>query len=125
MKTKLSIKIIAALLFALFIAVEANPALAAPNENPAELEAFMDGLIQSQMKEGNIVGVTLSIVQNGEIILLKGYGVADRESRKPVDPSKTLFRPGSTSKLFTWTAVMQLVEEGKLDLDTDVQEYLS
>jgi CubicO group peptidase (beta-lactamase class C family) len=124
MKTKLSIKIVAALLLALFVAVAANPALAAPSENPAELEAFMDGLIHNQMKEHNIVGVTLSIVQNGEIILLKGYGFADRESRKPVDPSKTLFRPGSTSKLFTWTAVMQLMEEGKLDLDTDVQEYL-
>jgi CubicO group peptidase (beta-lactamase class C family) len=124
MKTKLSIKIVAALLLALFVAVAANPALAAPSENPAELEAFMDGLIQNQMKEHNIVGVTLSIVQNGEIILLKGYGFADRESRKPVDPLKTLFRPGSTSKLFTWTAVMQMVEDGKLDLDTDVQEYL-
>lgn len=60
------------------------------------------------MKEHNIVGVTLAIVQDGEMILLKGYGFADRESRIPVDPATTLFRPGSTSKLFTWTAVMQL-----------------
>ncbi len=124
MKTRMIVKIIAALLVALLLAVTANTTFAAPSENTAELEAFMDGLIQNQMKEHNIVGVTLSIVQNGEIILLKGYGFADRENRTPVDPSKTLFRPGSTSKLFTWTAVMQLVAEGKLDLDTDVDEYL-
>jgi CubicO group peptidase (beta-lactamase class C family) len=124
MRIMMPSKIVATLLFALLFAVAANPALAAPDDNPAELEAFVDGFIASQMKEGNIVGVTLSIVQNGEIILLKGYGYADRDSRTPVDPAKTLFRPGSTSKLFTWTAIMQLVEEGKLDLDTDVQEYL-
>src|SRR5437762_6993297 len=41
-----------------------------------------------------------------------------------VDPERTLFRPGSVSKLFTWTAVMQLVEQGKLDLDRDVNTYL-
>ena len=124
MKTRMLIKIVAVLLLALLIAFTATPTLAAPAENPAGLEAFMDGLIYSQMKEHNIVGVTLSVVQDGEIILLKGYGFADRENRTPVDPTKTLFRPGSTSKLFTWTAVMQLVEKGILDLDTDVNEYL-
>src|SRR5690606_35310692 len=42
----------------------------------------------------------------------------------PVDPVATLFRPGSVSKLFTWTAVMQLVEQGKLDLDADINQYI-
>lgn len=124
METRMLIKIVAVLLLALIIAFTATPTLSAPAGNTLELEAFMDGLIYSQMKEHNIVGVTLSVVQDGEIILLKGYGFADRENRTPVDPTKTLFRPGSTSKLFTWTAVMQLVEEGILDLDTDVNEYL-
>jgi CubicO group peptidase (beta-lactamase class C family) len=64
------------------------------------------------MDEHNIVGATLAVVQDGEIIFSKGYGYADLENRIPVDPAKTLFRPGSTSKLFTWTAVMQLFEQG-------------
>ena len=58
------------------------------------------------------------------MIFAKGYGYSDIEKRTPVSPDSTLFRPGSISKLFTWTAVMQLVEEGKLDLDRDVNDYL-
>jgi len=64
------------------------------------------------------------VVKDGAILTEKGYGYADVAEHKPVDPKLTLFRPGSISKLFTWTAVMQLVEQGKLDLDTDVNTYL-
>ena len=63
-------------------------------------------------------------VKDGELFFAKGYGYADREKKIPVSADTTLFRPGSTSKLFTWTAVMQLVEQGKLDLHTDVDRYL-
>ncbi len=124
MRTRKIDQRVAALLLLLLFVLLSNPILAAPSENPKELEAFMDGLIYSQMKEQDIVGVTLAVVQDGKIILLKGYGFADLENQIPVDPSKTLFRTGSTSKLFTWTAVMQLVEAGMLDLDADVTEYL-
>ena len=62
--------------------------------------------------------------RTAQILLQKGYGYADVEKRTPVDPERTLFRPGSVSKLFTWTAVMQQVEQGKLDLDADVNQYL-
>ncbi len=58
--------------------------------------------------------------KDGQILTARGYGFADVEKRKPIDPTTTLFRPGSVSKLVTWTAVMQLVGEGKLDLDRDV-----
>ena len=58
------------------------------------------------------------------ILVARGYGYADVATKQPVDPYRTVFRPGSVSKLFTWTAVMQLVEAGKLDLDRDVNEYL-
>src|SRR6202043_2823920 len=58
------------------------------------------------------------------VLLEKGYGFSDVTTRAPVDPRRTLFRPGSISKLFTWTSVMQLVEQGKLDLDRDVNTYL-
>ncbi|MFO8192412.1 MAG: serine hydrolase domain-containing protein [Bacillota bacterium] len=97
---------------------------AGPADDLAALEAFLDGVIYNQMDTGNIVGVTISVVQDGELILARGYGYADLEAKKAVDPAVTLFRPGSTSKLITWTAVMQLVEEGKLDLNTDISEYL-
>src|SRR3569833_3196569 len=55
---------------------------------------------------------------------MRGFGYSDVKTQKPVDPNVTLFRPGSVSKLFTWTAVMQLVQSGKLNLDADVNTYL-
>ena len=113
-----------ALLLVFLLFMMDTGAVAAPADDPAKLEAFMDGVIYSQMDENNIVGVTLAVVQDGEIILSKGYGYADRENRIPVDPAETLFRPGSTSKLLTWTAVMQLIEQDLIDLDADVNEYL-
>jgi len=90
----------------------------------ADLEVFLDTIIRDQIDELNIPNLTVAVVEAGEVILAKGYGYADIEQGKVVDPDKTMFRIGSTSKLFTWTAVMQLVEQGKLDLDTDVNEYL-
>ncbi|WP_084787807.1 serine hydrolase domain-containing protein [Anaerobacillus alkalidiazotrophicus] len=90
----------------------------------ADVEEFLDIVIGERRDEFNIPNVTVSVVSGGEIIFAKGYGYADYENNNLVDPEKTLFRIGSTSKLFTWTAVMQLVEAGKLDLDTDINEYL-
>jgi len=89
-----------------------------------ELEAFIDGIIDAQMKANHIAGVTFCMVKDGEIIFKKGYGYSDIEKKKPVSPDTTMFRPGSASKLFTWTAVMQLNEQGKLDLDADINSYL-
>jgi CubicO group peptidase (beta-lactamase class C family) len=91
---------------------------------PIEMEAFIDGFMQSQMRAGPVAGATVAVVKDGALFFSKGYGFADVEKRAPVDPAQTLFRPGSVSKLFTWTAVMQLVEAGKLDLDADVNTYL-
>jgi CubicO group peptidase (beta-lactamase class C family) len=92
--------------------------------DPAELEAFMDGLMASQMTEKHIPGAVVVIVKDGNVLFSKGYGYADFETLTPVNPETTLFRPGSVSKLFVWTSVMQLVEQGKLTLDADVNEYL-
>ncbi len=92
--------------------------------DPVALEGFFDGLIKGQLRERSIAGATLAVVSGGEVLLLKGYGWADVEARRPVDPHETLFRIASVTKLFTYTAVMQLVEEGRLDLDTDVNAYL-
>lgn len=90
----------------------------------ADLEAFLDGLMPLQLERGDIAGAVVAVVKDGKVLFARGYGYADVAAKKPVSPEDTLFRPGSVSKLFTWTAVMQLVEQGKLDLDRDVNDYL-
>ena len=90
----------------------------------ADVEAFLDAAVPMQLERENIAGAVVAVVKDGQVIFEKGYGYADVKAKKPVSPTDTLFRPGSISKLFTWTAVMQLVEQGKLDLDRDVNDYL-
>jgi CubicO group peptidase (beta-lactamase class C family) len=97
---------------------------ATPELTKADLEPFLDALIPSQLRNRNIAGAVISVVKDGQLLFQKGYGYADVEEKKPVLPDQTLFRPGSISKLFTATAVMQLVEQGKLDLDRDVNDYV-
>jgi CubicO group peptidase (beta-lactamase class C family) len=90
----------------------------------SDLESFFDGIVPLQLERSDIAGASVMVMQNGQVLLSKGYGYADLKSRKPVDPVATIFRLASISKLFTWVSVMQLVEQGKLDLDTDVNRYL-
>ena len=85
---------------------------AAPQIEAAEVEPFVDGVIAAQLAAFHLPGATISIVQDGALRFAKGYGYADIEQQIPVVVDKTLFRPGSISKLFVWTAVMQLVEQG-------------
>src|SRR5438034_7789113 len=96
----------------------------APQLTKADFETFLDALIPSQLRNRNIASAVVSVVKDCQVLFQKGYGYADVEEKKPVLPDQTLFRPGSISKLFTATAVMQLVEQGKLDLDRDVNDYL-
>jgi CubicO group peptidase (beta-lactamase class C family) len=92
--------------------------------DPAELESFLDSLFAQQMEEHHIAGAAVSVVKDGRLFFAKGYGYANLENKILVDPERTIFHIGSVTKLFTWTAVMQLVEQGKLDLDADVNTYL-
>jgi CubicO group peptidase (beta-lactamase class C family) len=92
--------------------------------NSAELETFLDDLLGKEMEENHIAGAAVSIVKDGKLFFAKGYGYADLKNNIPVDPEQTIFRIGSGTKPFTWTAVMQLVEQGKLDLDEDINTYL-
>ena len=92
--------------------------------NAVDLEAWLDGLVPTALKTAQTPGAVVAVVKGGRVLLEKGYGYADVAKQTTVDPRKTLFRLGSTSKLFTWTAVMQLVEQGKIDLDVDVNSYL-
>ena len=90
----------------------------------ADLEAFLDGIVPQQLERENIAGATISVVKDGKLLFARGYGYSDVANKKPVVADETLFRPGSISKLFTWTSVMQLQEQGKLDLDRDINDYL-
>jgi CubicO group peptidase (beta-lactamase class C family) len=89
-----------------------------------DVGAFLDGLIPQEIEHADIAGAVVAVVKDGKLLFAKGYGYADVEKKVPVSPETTLFRPGSISKLFTWTSVMQQVELGKLDLDRDVNDYL-
>jgi CubicO group peptidase (beta-lactamase class C family) len=105
-------------------AVAAAAAPVAVTLTAADANSWLDGYLPYALKTGDIAGAVVAIVKDGEVLTERGYGYADVAAKKPVDPKLTLFRPGSVSKLFTWTAVMQLVEQGKIDLDADVNRYL-
>jgi CubicO group peptidase (beta-lactamase class C family) len=118
------------------VAPAAAPAPAAANPSGAlssiaphplektDLEAFFDGIIPLQLERSDIAGATVLVMKDGKELLKKGYGFADVSKKKAVDPESTMFRLASISKLFTWISVMELVEQGKLDLDADVNTYL-
>ena len=86
--------------------------------------AWLDGLFPYGLAKNNLAAAVVVVVKDGQILVSRGYGYADIAANKKVDPATTLFRPGSISKTFLWTAVMQLVEQGKLNLDADVNQYL-
>ena len=101
-----------------------RPVGAAPSLSAQDVETFLDGMIPLQLQQHDIAGAVISLVKDGRVLFAKGYGFSDMKRRTPVTADATLFRIGSVSKTFTWTAVMQLVEQGKIDLDRDVNAYL-
>ena len=90
----------------------------------ADLEPFFDGLIPRELQRADIAGAVIAVVKDGQVLLAKGYGYSDVARRIVPSPDTTMFRVASISKTFTATAVMQLVEQGKLDLDRPITEYL-
>ena len=89
-----------------------------------DLEAFFDALLPSQLENRDVAGAVIAVIKDNNVLFARGYGYADFAAKKRVVAEQTLFRLGSISKVFTATAVMQLVEQGKLDLDRDVSNYL-
>lgn len=89
-----------------------------------DLEAFADGMLPVQLDRSDIAGAVVAVVRQNDVLIKKGYGYSDVANKTRVDPAVTGFRPGSISKLFTWISVMQLKEQGKVDLDADVNRYL-
>jgi CubicO group peptidase (beta-lactamase class C family) len=107
------------------LAAKPSPAPTPTHELTAtDVGAWLDGLMPTALNTAQVPGAVVVVVKDGQVLFEKGYGYSDYVGRVPVDPHSTLFRPGSTSKLFTWTAVMQLVEQGKIDLDADIDTYL-
>lgn len=96
----------------------------APALTAEDAKTFFDSLMPYAMQRGDIAGGVIVLVKDGQLLLAQGYGYADVATRKPVVADQTLFRPGSVSKTFTWTAVMQQVGAGKINLDADVNQYL-
>ena len=93
-------------------------------DDSVSMEAYFDGVIETHLRDKNIAGATLAVVHNGKTKILKGYGYSDVANKTEVDPNSTLFRIGSITKLFTWTAIMQLVERGEINLDDNVNDFL-
>jgi CubicO group peptidase (beta-lactamase class C family) len=109
----------------------AAPAAASPVDanaghdlNAADVDVFLDGLVPALLQNNDVAGAVVIVVKDGKVFYSRGFGYADVKAKKPISVDDTLFRPGSVSKLFTCTAVMQLVEQGKLDLDRDVNDYI-
>lgn len=90
----------------------------------SDVDAWLDGYMPFALHSGDIAGAVVVVVKDRQVLTARGYGYADMASHRLVDPYRTLFRVGSVSKLITWTAVMQQVEAGKIDLDADVNRYL-
>lgn len=88
-----------------------------------DLTAFFDEIMAKETAK--VAGAAVAVVKDGQLIFAKGYGYADLDRKIPVDPATTLFRIGSISKTFTATAAMQLAEQGKLDINADVNRYLT
>lgn len=109
---------------ALALVLAAPVAAAAPPIEANDLDAFFTGALGGLMQERHIPGAVVLVVRDGAVVYARGFGAADLATGRPVDPATTLFRVASVSKLFTATAVMQLVEQGRLDLDADVNGYL-
>ncbi|MFC4358679.1 serine hydrolase domain-containing protein [Halobium salinum] len=92
--------------------------------DPDGLEAFVDGVVARSFDEHGPDGAAVSVVHDGEVALSKGYGHEYLDPDTPVDPGRSNFRVGSISKVFTWTAAMQLVDRGAVDPHAPAREYL-
>ena len=111
------------MIFVLWL-MDHHSTFAANDPDFSDIETFMDEFLRKKMDEEHIPNLVVTVVADGEVVFEKGYGFANMKEQVKVNPDTTMFRIGSVSKLFTWTAIMQLVEQGKLDLHTDINQYL-
>ena len=95
------------------------------DDQSSDLRAWIDSQFTEGMDSFNIAGATIVLMQGDSILHINAYGLADIESNTPVNSSSSIFGVGSISKTFVATAIMQLYEDGKLELDRDVNSYLT
>jgi len=93
--------------------------------NPQELEKFVDSIFAEEMEKQHIPGAVFIFVKDGKVFFSKGYGFANLSSQQRVSAEQTLFRIGSISKVFTAMAVAQLADRKRINLNTDVNRYLT
>jgi D-alanyl-D-alanine carboxypeptidase len=97
--------------------------LAGPMLTPGGARAdAVDEFVQAQLQKQHVPGLALGVVQNGKFVKEKGYGLADVERNVPVTTG-TVFEIGSVTKQFTATAIMMLVDQGKIGLDDKISRY--
>jgi CubicO group peptidase (beta-lactamase class C family) len=124
MKHTFSLLVALALLWASHGGKVSQPARQAGPTAAGDPAVFFDTLLPAQLEAFHLPGAAVAFVQDGRLLFAGGYGYANVEQGRPVVAGSTLFRVASVSKLFVWTAVMQLVEQGKLDLHADANSYL-
>jgi len=91
---------------------------------PVELEAFVDGLVEQAMRRDHVAGAAVAVVQNGQVVLDKGYGLDRLQPARQVDPARTLFRLGEITQNFTWISLMREIEAGHIRIGAPVNVYL-
>jgi CubicO group peptidase (beta-lactamase class C family) len=130
----LLVLLLAAAVLALSALAPASPANAGPREpgslrptglDPAEMEALWDPFFEREMADYSVPGAVMVAVRGNEVLFSNGYGYANLAGQAPMDPQTTILRAGSIAKTLTATAVFQLAEQGRLDLDADINSYLT
>lgn len=123
---KYLLKRVICLVLSLIIIFSVNMSFAEENSvnDKERFEVIFDEFMKEDMEKYHVPGVTLSVVKEGKLYFKKGYGYSDLENKISVNPDETLFRIGSVTKLFTGTALMQLYENGKIDLNDEVNKHL-
>lgn len=132
MKKKLKGILMVILCFILLIFEEGNVILAATEQgiksknvsDSKYIQEFMDKFFISNMQKYEIPGAAVVVVKDGKEVFKKGYGYSNVDKKIEVNPDETLFPAASVSKLFTATAIMQLYEQGKLDINQNVENYI-
>ncbi|HJF31171.1 MAG TPA: serine hydrolase [Sporosarcina psychrophila] len=115
------------LLLALFLffteTIYANELTTPSGISLSDVERFVDDYVNEYIGE-TTAGASIVILKDNKVVLSKGYGYGDIENQIKINPNTAVFEWGSVSKLFVWVSVMQLVEQGKIDLDEDINSYL-
>ncbi|RII34351.1 class A beta-lactamase-related serine hydrolase [Clostridium chromiireducens] len=118
------ITILLILLFILMPSIEVKANEKTTSINMKDVEKFTDEFFAENMDKYHVPGAAIAFIKDGQVSFMKGYGYSDVENKISVDPEKTVFGIASVSKLLTATAVMQQYEEGNIDLNKNVNEYL-